>query len=136
MNTTLILTLIITILLRLWNTELVRTKIFARVAALPRMLQWLPPVVLGVLAAAGQGYLDGIRGSALVEAALKSGGEIGVMAIGIWHSAKRLPIAQLLQVLQATKQPDPVAMVTNLPTRQESSPPTPPPLPPNPPAAA
>lgn len=89
------LAICITLLLRCWNTEFIRTKIFAKVATLPRAVQWIPPIVLGMLAAAGQGYIDGVRGPALLELAVRSGGELGVLAIGIWHAAKRLPLGSM-----------------------------------------
>jgi hypothetical protein len=87
--TTILITITITLLLRMWSIPAIRDGIFQRVGKLPTAVQWLAPLTLAILAAAGQGWLNGLRGTALLEEALKSGGEIGAMAIGLWHTAKR-----------------------------------------------
>lgn len=89
--TTALLTVAITWLLRCWRTDFIRNKIFSKIGTLPRTVQWIPPVIIGMLVACGQSYLNGLRGTALLEAALQSGGELGLLAIGLWHSVKRLP---------------------------------------------
>jgi hypothetical protein len=90
MTTTVIITIAITLLLRLWNIPVVRDRVFGWVGKLPRALQFVAPVVLAMAASACQGWIDGLRGSALLEWALANGGQIGAMAIGLWHTAKRL----------------------------------------------
>jgi hypothetical protein len=88
--TTVIITVAITLLLRLWNIPVVRDRVFGWVKKLPRSMQFVAPVVLAMVAAACQGWIDGLRGSVLFERALADGGQIGAMAIGLWHTAKRL----------------------------------------------
>jgi len=94
--TTALLTVTITWLLRLWKTDFIRNKVFAKIGCLPRPLQWIAPVVLGLLAAGGQGFVSGLRGTELIETTLQSGGELGLMAIGLWHAVKRLPISGVI----------------------------------------
>jgi hypothetical protein len=80
----------ITTLIRIWNIEQIRNGVFARIAKLPRYLQWIAPVLIGVLIAGGQAFVDGSRGLTLLESALKGGGELGLLAIGFWHTYKRI----------------------------------------------
>jgi hypothetical protein len=84
------LVLCITAIIRLWNIEVIRNGIFAKIAKLPRYAQWVAPVAIGVLIAGGQAFIDGTRHVALLEAALKGGGELGLLAIGLWHTYKRV----------------------------------------------
>lgn len=96
----------VTVLLKLWNTPIIRDKAFAFIPKLPRAVQWIAPLTLGILAAAGQGFLDGKRYEELVVFATSNGTEIGALAIAIWHVGKRIvteskPVATALVLLFA-----------------------------------
>jgi hypothetical protein len=88
--TTPILAASITTLIKLWNTAVIRDKIFSFVPKLPRALQWIAPLLLGMTAAGGQGFLDGKTGTDLFVFAAASGAEIGALSIAIWHVGKRV----------------------------------------------
>jgi hypothetical protein len=103
-----ITTIVITLLLRAWNIPAVRDVVFARVGKLPRALQFVAPLSLAVLAAAGQGWIDGLRGTALFERAMSDGGQIGAMAIGLWHTAKRVGWSKVAEALAAPKNGPPI----------------------------
>lgn len=85
-----LLATVITLLIKLWNTETIRTKIFAFVPKLPRAIQWIAPLLLSMAVAGGQGFLDGKTGFDLFSFAMGNGAEIGAMAIAIWHVGKRV----------------------------------------------
>jgi hypothetical protein len=112
-TTAVIFAITITILLRVWSIPLIRGKVFGWVGKLPRFWQWVAPLALAMLASAGQGWIDGLRGTALLEQALADGGQIGAMAIGLWHTAKRLTTGDsgesLLNALAAPKGGPPIA---------------------------
>jgi hypothetical protein len=76
---------LITLVLFIWKTYL-----STRLPSLPKWAQPLPPVVLGLLTACGEGLQAGLHGEALLTATLAGGGQIGVVAIGLWHTAKRV----------------------------------------------
>lgn len=84
-----VLALTITALLALWGMPSLREGIFERVKRLPQWAQPLPPLVLAGAAALAQGYMDGVRGDALLERGASQAGEVGVLAIGAWHVWKR-----------------------------------------------
>jgi hypothetical protein len=109
MTTTIILTVAITVLLRLWNIPWMREQVFGWVGKLPSALKWIAPVLLGMAAATGKGWLEGLRGSNLFEMAMTEGGEIGAMAIGLWHTAKRIGNQENLSklLLMAAPKADP-----------------------------
>ena len=112
-TTAIILAVLITTLLRVWNVPLIRERVFGWVGKLPRAGQWLAPVALAMLASAGQGWIDGLRGAQLFERAMADGGQIGAMAIGLWHTAKRITTGddgqKLMQALAAPKGGPPIA---------------------------
>jgi hypothetical protein len=105
--TTVILTVMITLLLRIWNIPVIRDRVFGWVGKLPRALQWVAPIVLAMLAATGQGWIEGVRGEALLLMALVNGGEIGAMAIGLWHTAKRLNFSEVSKMVKSLEPPKP-----------------------------
>ena len=80
---------IIATFLAAWAIPAVRSKLTV-IPKLPTWAQPIPPFTLGILAAAAQAYTDGLRSDALVDASLANAGEIGLLAIGIWHTAKRV----------------------------------------------
>lgn len=80
----------VTVLLKLWNTPIIRDKAFSFIPRLPKAVQWIAPLTLGILAAAGQGFLEGKRYEELVVFATSNGAEIGALAIAIWHVGKRV----------------------------------------------
>jgi hypothetical protein len=87
---TALIALVVTCLLRLWNIAALRDGVFRRIRKLPRWAQWIAPLTLSAVAAGCEGYLGGIRGEALLLHTLQAGGTAGAMAIGFWHSLKRL----------------------------------------------
>ena len=78
----------ITVLLAVWRVVL-RGKL-PRVPRLPDWAQPIPAFALAALAAAGEGYLTGLRGLGLAEYVATQTGEVGAMAIGLWHTYKRI----------------------------------------------
>jgi len=82
--------MIVTLLLSVWKAPRLRDRVFAWIPRLPTRAQWAAPLGLAMLAALGQGYLDGVRGEALLEYCAAQGGQVGVMAIGLWHCYKRV----------------------------------------------
>lgn len=78
----------ITIALAVWRVVL-RGKL-PQIPRLPNWAQPIPPFVLAALAAAGEGYLTGLRGLGLAQYVAAQTGEVGAMAIGIWHTYKRV----------------------------------------------
>jgi hypothetical protein len=82
--------LLITTLLAIWRIPAIREGALSFVPKMPRPLQFLPPLVLAMAAASGQGFLDGLRGEELLEATLLAGGQIGAESIAIWHTGKRI----------------------------------------------
>jgi len=97
--------MLVTAVLSAWRLPTVRDQVFAWIPRLPVRVQWAAPLCIAMLAAAGQGYLDGARGEALLLFALAQGGQIGVEAIGFWHFYKRVrgtriaPLAAAIAVL-------------------------------------
>jgi hypothetical protein len=91
---TYLIPLIISAFLAAWSIPAVRSKL----TVIPKLPAWarpIPPFVLAILAAGAQAYVDGLRGDALADASLANAGEIGLLAIGIWHTAKRvIPVLQ------------------------------------------
>jgi hypothetical protein len=100
-----LIAIVITALLGAWNMPAVRERVFSWIPKLPSRFQWAAPLALAMLAALGQGYLDGARGEALLEFVCSQGGQLGVMAIGFWHTWKRViglnlaPVAKVLAVV-------------------------------------
>ena len=90
MFSTVTISCVITLLLRLWSIEVVRQKMFGWIGKLPRRVQWLAPLLLAVLASVGQGWLEGLRGDPLISYTFKESPELALVAIGIWHAAKRV----------------------------------------------
>lgn len=81
---------LITIVLALWSTPTFRDGILAKVAKLPQWAQPIPPIVLALASAFAQGWQSDVRGEALFEFTLQNGGQFGLVAIGIWHTWKRV----------------------------------------------
>ena len=80
--------IIVTILLAVW-----RVVLRGRLPRIPRLPNWAQPIpafALAAAAAAGEGYLSGLRGLGLAEYVAAQTDEVGAMAIGIWHTYKRL----------------------------------------------
>ena len=94
--THLYLSLAITSLLAFWQVPALREGILKFVPKLPQWARPIPPLLLGALAVLGQGYLDGLRGDALVDSLSADGGQVGLVAIAAWHIWKRIktPIAK------------------------------------------
>ena len=89
MNMTTTIAAITTTLIAIWRMPPVRDGIGRRVKALPAWAQPIPPLVIAALVALGEAYQSGLRGDALLSAVIANGGEAGVLAVGIWHVAKR-----------------------------------------------
>jgi hypothetical protein len=92
MDKTLLASLIgiaVTATLKVWNIEQIRNGVFSSIGKLPRRAQWIAPLVLAMLAATGEGYLNGLTGEDLLQHGAAAGGEAGVLAIGFWHVLKR-----------------------------------------------
>lgn len=90
-----VLALVVTLALRAWTMPVVRDSVFSLIPKLPTRLQWAAPLTLAMLAAAGQGWLDGKVGENLLIYSLSQGGQLGIMAIGFWHTYKRVRGADL-----------------------------------------
>jgi hypothetical protein len=84
------LAFLITLALYAYRTAAVQAWIGAKSPKLPKRLQWVAPIALGCAATACQGYLDGLRGRVLLEHVLAQAGQAGTMAIGFWHTYKRI----------------------------------------------
>jgi len=89
----------------MYRTAAVQAWVGARLPKLPRRAQYVAPLALASLAACGQGFLDGLRGQALIEFALAQAGQIGAMAIGIWHIGKRVSSDGLPLAVAPTEKP-------------------------------
>lgn len=89
MNWNLILPSLITSLIFLLRLPVAR-NVFARYwAKLPKYLQPVLPVVLGIWTRAALGFDEGLRGEALLTSAL-AGWQDGALAIALWHTSKRI----------------------------------------------
>jgi hypothetical protein len=86
---TYLIPILISAFLAAWATPAIRSKLTS-IPYLPTWAQPIPPFALAILAAAAQAYTGGLRGDALLQASVANAGEIGLLAIGIWHTAKRL----------------------------------------------
>ena len=85
-----ILATLVTVILAIWRTPTLREGVLARVPRLPKWAQPLVPIALGVIVATAEGYASGLRGAALATRAAEAAGEVGLVAIGLWHAGKRI----------------------------------------------
>ena len=88
------LSAVVTTLLWLWRNPSIRQQFSGWVAEVtkpwPRWAQPIPPILLGVLFAAGEGLHLGLSGDALWTHLLNKGLELGLLAIALWHVVKRV----------------------------------------------
>lgn len=84
-----ILSLSITIILAVWNTAVLRSAFLKEVERLPAWAKPVPPALLAVGATLAQGYSDGLRNEALLEYVQNNAGQVGLLAVGLWHVGKR-----------------------------------------------
>ncbi len=82
------LPIIISALLRIWNVQLVRERLFGWVKRWPRRLQPVAPVVIAMIVTGCESYQSGLRGQPLALAILAVGGISGGLAIGIYDLGK------------------------------------------------
>lgn len=82
--------IIVTALLSVWKTPGIREGVFSWIGKLPRVIQWLAPLTISMLATAGEGFLNGKSGEDLFYFAMGNGAEAGAWAIATWHVAKRI----------------------------------------------
>lgn len=84
--------LLIATALRLWKTGRLTTIVShcSWVKRLPKRLQWIVPLVMGAAGNVVMAIAEGVHGTELLLAALRGMGEIGLVAIGVWHTAKRI----------------------------------------------
>lgn len=88
-NSVSILGTLVAALLLLWRQPPLRKRVFGWIGKAPQWAQPIVPMALAGIAAAGQGYLDGVRGEELLTLGASQAGQAGIYAIGIWHTAKR-----------------------------------------------
>jgi hypothetical protein len=87
--------LVISVLIAIWCAPGIRDRLFATIPRLPKWAQPIAPITLAIVAAVVEGYQTGLRGDELFAHGAAQGGEFGVLAIGIWHLAKRwLPVVK------------------------------------------
>jgi hypothetical protein len=96
--------LLIATALRLWKTGRLTTIVShcSWVKRLPKRLQWIVPLVMGAAGNVVMAIAEGVHGVDLLLAALQGMGEIGLVAIGVWHTAKRIVPALRARRLRGT----------------------------------
>lgn len=79
----------VTLTMRAWRAGAIQAWVARRSLALPRAIQWLPPVALGTVATALGWLVFGVTDGALMDT-LARGGIDGALSIALWAIGKRV----------------------------------------------
>lgn len=121
--TTATLVAIVTTLVRLWRTKLVRERVFGWIGKTPAWAQWLLPLVLGFLTTGAESIISGAPFEQALNLAAQQGGEVGMLAIAVWHIAKRvLPLLRVRKVVNSVVAASIVFLWSCVGTLEESRP--------------